>query len=48
MFNEWSANKVTSWSSMVKTATGTSGAIVLETDENEVEESVAVAIGIAA
>ena len=32
---------------MVKTATGTSGAIVLETDENEVEESVAVAVGVA-
>ena len=32
---------------MVKTATGTSGAMVLEMDENEVEESVVVAAGIA-
>lgn len=38
---------MTSWSSIVKTATGTSGAIVLEMDENEVEESVAVAVVVA-
>ena len=34
---------MTSWSSIVKTATGTSGAMVLEMDENEVDVSVVVA-----
>ena len=33
-----------SWSSIVKTATGTSGAMMLEKDENEVDGSVVVTV----
>ena len=33
-----------SWSSIVKTATGTSGAMMLEMDETDVDGSVVVAV----